>query len=503
MQFHIGSARVSKEEQAFEKSLQMQVERLQLAGCDRVFADIGSRDNDDRKGLQQIIKMIEAGEVASLTVVRLDRLTSSPVLFERLTKLMKAQNIPLITLDEKVDIHSLDGQFSADLRVLFGKHELAMIRHRVSKAYENRRAKSGANTSVPFGYRSKQGKYVLDHTPFICLVSDRPINGGEFTGRTYAQVAAEIIDTFCEVGKSVGKTVKAIHSRYGILKFKYQKAERNLLVFDKDDEFNYSRKGQVRRGVFRWSPDGLRKWLRNPVLRGHTPYKTRVSGGGNTLPQNQWDIRYNTHPEQRLLTDEQAQKIDEAIALNKRIKGFGHKGNLNTFIGILICDRCGRNMRCQTIKPHQKYYQCRSYAEELACDAKKMVRESDVMDAVVRELVSAAERLADFASSPNEIVEPPEIQQLRQQLEGLDRLGFNPAFEEAKQKIQTSIDKWRHEEEAKKSTDGKNRDLLIWAFSDPDCWLNLDKKIQQQIIRDLVKEVRSQDGRVMDVTLKV
>jgi DNA invertase Pin-like site-specific DNA recombinase len=114
VKFHVGSARVSREEQAYEQSLRMQVERLQRSGCDRVYADIGSRDNDDRKGLQQVIAMMEAGEVESLSVVRLDRLTSSPVLFERLVKLMKLQNIPLITLDESVDIHSMDGLFSAE-----------------------------------------------------------------------------------------------------------------------------------------------------------------------------------------------------------------------------------------------------------------------------------------------------------------------------------------------------------------------------------------------------
>ncbi|RCJ20100.1 hypothetical protein A6S26_05110 [Nostoc sp. ATCC 43529] len=507
VKFHVGSARVSREEQAYEQSLRMQVERLQRSGCDRVYADIGSRDSDDRKGLQQIISMMEAGEVESLAVVRLDRLTCSPVLFERLTKLMKAQNIPLITLDESVDIHSMDGLFSADLRVLFGKHELAMIRHRVKKSYENRRARSKANTQVPFGYRNEGGKYVFDHTPVVCLLSDRPSNGEEFSGRTYAQISTQIIETFFEVGQSAGKTVKAIHSCYGVLKFKHTApSETNLLVFGQDDDFHYSRNKDPRAGVLKWSPDGLRKWLRNPVLRGHTPYKTRLPNSGNVLPQQQWDIRYNTHPDQRLLTDAQWQQIEEAIALNRNIRGYGHKftGNPNTFIGILTCARCGRNMRCQTIKQHgEKYYQCRSYAEEHSCDAKKMIKESTAMAAVVRELAAAAERLTAIATAPDDIVEPPEIQQLRQQLQGLDSLGYNLAFEEAKQKIQSQIDQWRQQEEAKKSADANNQDLLIRAFSDSRCWLELDKKTQQEVVRSLVKEVRSVGGEVTSITLKI
>ncbi len=505
MRFHVGSARVSREEQAYEQSLRMQVERLQKSGCDRVYADIGSRDNDDRKGLQQVIAMMEAGEVESLSVVRLDRLTSSPVLFERLVKLMKFQNIPLITLDESVDIHSMDGLFSADLRVLFGKHELAMIRHRVKKSYENRRAKNGANSQVPFGYKNENGRYVLDHTPFICLLGDRP-DSGEFMGRTFAQISTQIIQTFFEVGQSAGKTVKAIHSKYGILKFKHPKVEANLLVFGQDDEFRYSRNKDPRAGVLRWSPDGLRKWLRNPVLRGHTPYKTRLASGGNVLPQDQWDIRYNTHQGERLITDAQSQEIEEAIALNRSIRGYGHKfsGNPNTFIGILICAKCGRNMRCQTIKKYgEKYYQCRSYSEERSCDAKKMVKESVAMDAVIGELVAAAERLSEFTLTPDEMVEPPEVQQWRQQLEGLNNLGYNAAFDEAKRTIQGQIDKWQYEQETQKSVDNKNYDLLVWAFSKPKCWLGLDKKKQQDVVRSLVREVKSVDGKVVSITLKV
>jgi DNA invertase Pin-like site-specific DNA recombinase/ssDNA-binding Zn-finger/Zn-ribbon topoisomerase 1 len=483
----------------------MQVERLQRSGCDRVYADIGSRDNDERKGLQQAIAMLEAGEVASLSVVRLDRLTSSPILFERLVKLMKAQNIPLITLDESVDIHSMDGLFSADLRVLFGKHELAMIRHRVKKSYENRRAKNGANSQVPFGYKNEGGHYVLDHTPFICLLSDRPKHG-EFSGRTFAQISAQIIETFFESGQSVGKTVKAIHSIYGVLKFKHPKVEANLLVFGQEDEFRYSRNKDPRAGVLRWSPDGLRKWLRSPVLRGHTPYKTRVVSGGNVLPQEQWDIRYSTHPNQRLITDAQSQEIEEAIALNRTIRGYGHQfaGNPNTFIGILICDKCGRNMRCQTIKKHgEKYYQCRSYAQERSCDAKKMVKESVTMEAVIEELVAAAGRLSEFALSADEIIEPPEVQQWRQQLDGLNQLGHNSALEEAKRTIQGQIDKWQYEQQTKKSVNDKNYDLLKWAFSTPDYWTSLDKKNQQEVVRSLVREVRSVDGEVISVVLKI
>jgi len=335
------------------------------------------------------------------------------------------------------------------------------------------------------------------------LLSDRP-EFGEFSGRTYAQIAQEIIQTFFKVGLSAGKTVKTIHSRYGILKFRLQKSDPALMVFDKNDDFKYSRHRNVRGKTFRWSTDGLRKWLRNPVLRGHTAYRTRLPNSGNSVPQDQWDIRYNTHSIQRLLTDEQGREIDEAIALNKRIKGFGHKGNLNTFVGILTCASCGRNMRCQTVKSYgEKYYQCRNYTEESSCTAKKMVRESVVMKAVIEQLTRRAQHLAEIATTPQEIIEPPEVQQWRQQLEGLNRLGHNSAFDEAKQKIQNDIDKWWIGEKAKYCTQNTSRDLIIEYFSNPQTWEKLDKNVQQEVVRTLVSNIKSVNGKVTFVVLKV
>lgn len=504
MKLHVGLARVSKEEQAFEQALKMQVERLQRAGCDRVYADIGSRDNDDRQGLQEVIKMVECEEVKSVTVVRLDRLTSSPGLFEKLSKLLQQKKVPLRVIDENVDIHSIDGEFAAGLQIYFSQRELKTIRMRVRKSYEHRRSKSQANTQTPWGYKNVKGKYQLDHTPYICLLSDRP-ECGEFSGRTVAELAKEMIDTFFEVGGSAGKTVKTIHKRYGILKFKQDKATSKLLVFDKDDEFDYKRHKGIRAGIFRWSPDGFRRWLKNPVLRGHTPYGTKDAQTGNKLPIEQWEIRYNTHPNERLLTEERYLAATEAIALNKRIGGFAHKNELNTFIGILTCAVCGRNMRCQTIKASgEKYYQCRSYAEDGTCTAKKMVRESVVMNAVVKALVEKHQSIAQIATAPDEIIEPPHIQQLHKQIEGLKNLGDNPAFDEAIQKIQGQIDKWRIEQESSKRVDAENLNLLAWACADPDFWTTtLTKKDVQQVIRALVKEVKSEGGKVSAIALNL
>ena len=63
-----GYARVSKEIQ----SLDIQIKKLQDAGCDEIFSEKISGAQDDRKQLQELLNRVRSGD--TVCVVRLDRL---------------------------------------------------------------------------------------------------------------------------------------------------------------------------------------------------------------------------------------------------------------------------------------------------------------------------------------------------------------------------------------------------------------------------------------------
>ena len=120
--------------QAYQKALQDQVYRLKAAGAEKVVADVASRTKDDRMGIQEVLRLAEAGELSKVLVTRLDRLTASPGLFEKLSETLQRQCVQLVALDENIDIHSVDGEFAAGLQIYFGRREVKTIRLRVLKA---------------------------------------------------------------------------------------------------------------------------------------------------------------------------------------------------------------------------------------------------------------------------------------------------------------------------------------------------------------------------------
>lgn len=168
-----GYARVSTAEQAHQRSLEDQVFRLKAAGAVRVYADVASRTKDDRSGLLKLVELVKTGEVSAVLVTRLDRITSSPGLFERISGVFQIQKVPLVALDERVDIHSVEGEFVAGLQVHFARREVKTIRLRVQTAKEVGRMKSRASSSIPWGYVNVEGKYELDHTPFLQQVAGK------------------------------------------------------------------------------------------------------------------------------------------------------------------------------------------------------------------------------------------------------------------------------------------------------------------------------------------
>ena len=63
-----GYAQVSKGHQ----SLDIQIQKLEEAGCDKVFSEKVSRAKDDRKQLKELLSRLRSGD--TVYVVRLDRL---------------------------------------------------------------------------------------------------------------------------------------------------------------------------------------------------------------------------------------------------------------------------------------------------------------------------------------------------------------------------------------------------------------------------------------------
>ena len=119
----IGYTRVSTAEQVSEGvSLEMQAKKIE-AYClvkdwqlSEVVSDAGeSAKSLNRPGVQRLIEMVETGQVSTVILYKLDRLTRSVADLDRLVKLFERKGVALVSLQESLDATTATGRLMMNL----------------------------------------------------------------------------------------------------------------------------------------------------------------------------------------------------------------------------------------------------------------------------------------------------------------------------------------------------------------------------------------------------
>lgn len=116
----IGYARVSTTDQ----SLDIQVAKLEEAGCDKVFTDMASASNTKRNGFQALLSYLRAGD--TLIVTRVDRIARSVLDLQTL----KSNDIQLQVLEQPISTDSASGKAFLDMLAVFAEFELNIRKER-------------------------------------------------------------------------------------------------------------------------------------------------------------------------------------------------------------------------------------------------------------------------------------------------------------------------------------------------------------------------------------
>jgi DNA invertase Pin-like site-specific DNA recombinase len=505
----IGLARVSGEEQALDSNaLIQQVHRLLENGAQKVIADVASRMDNDRSGLNHLFSLVEKREVDVVLITRLDRLTASPTLFEYITNLFRKYKVSLVALDEKIDFETAQGQVIGDIQIALNKGEIIRLRERVKRGVEYRRKMKRPNFP-PFGYCIENNQYKLDTKPFLCLIECQPIDKSQvINGMSKADMARDFIEIFRKA-RSLFNAVRQINQKYGIQKTNYKPpVAEQFYVFEASDgtpsKKTLSKKPSRAAGNIRFNSSALGGWLRNPVLWGATRYNTRI-GDARTNP-NEWIICYNTHLDQALMSLQQAKEIEEIIAYNAVHRGWGTKSTASSYplSGLLQCACCRAFMklvpRTRKNSPKRLYYQC-SFYKEAACTNRRMIKAVDVEEKLIQTLVSKAEAIAQLAllqDSPPE----PELTKLNEQLRSLEAID-NPAVTGAINSVRNQIEKRQQQLAQEQSRFHANYKMLVEVFSDELYFKSLPPEEQRQVFHGLVDKVLVKDGAIVEVRLKV
>jgi DNA invertase Pin-like site-specific DNA recombinase len=146
----IGYARVSTSEQ----NLDMQVDALQKAGCERIETDKASGAKLERPGLDKLINdVLRKGD--TLVVWKLDRLARSLRQLIDLVERLQSRGIELITLQESIDTTSPAGKLTYHIFAALAEFERDLIRVRTQAGLEAARAR-GKIGGRPQKLNSKQ-----------------------------------------------------------------------------------------------------------------------------------------------------------------------------------------------------------------------------------------------------------------------------------------------------------------------------------------------------------
>lgn len=131
----IGYARISTADQ----SLDLQVDALKAAGCEKIFQDVASGAKDERKGLTDAIEFARAGDV--LTVWKLDRLGRSlKHLIETVNQLHK-KGVGFASVQEKIDTTTPGGKLIFHVFGALAEFERELIRERTNAGLASARAR--------------------------------------------------------------------------------------------------------------------------------------------------------------------------------------------------------------------------------------------------------------------------------------------------------------------------------------------------------------------------
>ena len=506
-----GYARVSTREQAQNShALEQQQARLNEAGATEILTDVQSGRKNDRVQLQKLIKLIKAGKVKEIIATRLDRIARSTAKFAEIAQLCLEFGVNLRILDQDINLNTSQGKFMANLLASLAELETDQISERVRHGNNHRRKGKKACPSYPFGYKVKEELYVLDERPFLCLLNERPANYLELCGEKLEvsqlpslivkQIARDFIEIFIRQ-KGLSRAIRTIYAKYGIVKSPTKKNGHD--------------------GIINWTSSSLRKWLLNPVLQGHTAYNKKITvGKGKTkeTDRSQWQILENTHPQHRLLTQEEVAEIQKIIELKQGMSSQNFNtnpalpdayGDYTYQSGLVFCGACycksiskTRTSKDGLTKYH--YYGCRHSGK--GCNNTESTRKSVIEQQLIKKLLEAATTIQVEPETPVPQKKPepnPRLRSLQEKLENLEKISaFDPDIEAIKDKTRQEIEKLLNPF-ATKDFENQTAAEIIQAGNNLAIWHTLSNDEKVQIFPLLVERITVRSGGVESIELKL
>lgn len=131
----IGYARVSTRDQ----NLDLQLDKLREAGCEKIFSDKASGVREDRPGLAEAIAYARSGD--TLTVWKLDRLGRTMKSLIRFVDDLRESGVEFKSINEGLDTSTPGGRFTFHILGALAQMEAELVKERTMAGLQASRAR--------------------------------------------------------------------------------------------------------------------------------------------------------------------------------------------------------------------------------------------------------------------------------------------------------------------------------------------------------------------------
>ncbi|KYC39130.1 resolvase [Scytonema hofmannii PCC 7110] len=455
-----GYARVSTQEQAEEfDALNQQIARLKAAGAMEVLIDIESGRNDARKQFNELLKLVQQNQVDEIIITRVDRLGRSVITIHKTIDIFVRHNVNLRVLDAPVDPNSPFGWFSINQMSGLAEFESRLLSQRVKQGNEYFRQQLKFCVP-PFGYAKDE-----NHR----LTPNKKIH--EKSGKTYSELAKIIIDLILEM-RSLKDVCNYIYNEYEIV----------------------------------FTVAGLRDWIKNLALQGHTAYFIKKKKGINREPI----INFNTH--EALITPATVDAIQQKLSANRRYRSSAKSTRGDYPLASLIkCTHCegGMYRNFSRHKTRTEYMRCVNYNKpgKYHCKNSKCTRLREIVAKTIAALCEYAPKLIEHLenqSATTQVVNTKQIEKLTNELSVLRGLrSSNPDIIQAIAKIEATISTLSIPSRIVDNDTFENAKRKIVIASQATFWESLDDSELRAALAEFVEKVEVDSEGVVTPSFKL
>lgn len=155
-------------------------------GIERRYDDGGhSGSGLERPALAELMHDIESGEIDTVVVYKIDRLTRSLLDFVRLVDIFDRRNVALVSVSQAFDTSDSMGRMILNVLLTFSQFERELIAERVRDSIRTRKRHGRIHGGLaPFGYDYCDGELVImdEEAEIVRFIFARFLEHGTYTG---------------------------------------------------------------------------------------------------------------------------------------------------------------------------------------------------------------------------------------------------------------------------------------------------------------------------------